>query len=380
MQGKGFFIRLQAVAVMLCLSVVLAFSQASPAFAKSKYATLVIDADTGVVLHQEYAGEKRYPASLTKMMTLYLTFQALESGRLRLNQKLRASAHAASQPPSRLGLRRGERISVRTAIVSLVVKSPNDAAVVLGEAIGGSEWQFAMMMNRMAKRLGMQHTNFRNASGLYHSQQYTTAYDMARLAVALHRDYPQYWHFFRRTKFFFHGRTYYTHNRVTVKYRGAEGLKTGYVRASGFNLVTSAVRHGDRLIGVVMGGRTSKSRDHHMMVLLNRAYAKLSKGGYSGRSHLQTSATPMPQPKPGTALANAMSNSKKQLHKEITRVAYRKGGRVIGEGDYDELPVPVRRPEVYAEITPTSAHFRESGGDADFSVSNFPTPRLKPAF
>lgn len=256
----------------------------------SRYASLVIDADTGAVLHQENAGKTRYPASLTKMMTLYLTFQALERGTLAMNKKLQVSAHAASQKPSVIGLRPGQTIAVQDLVNAVIIKSANDASVVLAEGLSGSEWQFSMLMTRTAKSLGMKNTNFSNASGLPDNRQVTTAYDLARLAVALRRDYPAYYPMFARASFTYNGNTYYTHNRVTKNYRGADGLKTGYIRASGFNLVTSARRGSKSLVGVVMGGRSIKSRDTNMVKLLDQAFYKMASGADGGASVLNTSS------------------------------------------------------------------------------------------
>lgn len=253
---------------------VVSFSTSSYA-GNSKYAALVIDANTGQVLHQDYAGALRHPASLTKMMTLYLTFRAIKHGRLAMDTPLKVSKRAARQPRSKLGLNAGDYIKVEDAIQSLVVLSANDIAVVLAEAIGGTEWKFANMMTTMAKRLGMTKTNFKNASGLHHPKQVTTAYDLARLAVALRRDYPEYYHYFARAKFVYRGNTYSSHNNVTKRYQGADGLKTGYINASGFNLVTSAERSGARLVGVVLGGRTSKRRDRQMVRLLDQYFYKI---------------------------------------------------------------------------------------------------------
>lgn len=265
MQSKRriLFLVLVLTVVLLCMPL--------NSFANSKYASLVIDGDSGAVLHQENAGSKRYPASLTKVMTLYLTFEALSNGKLKIDQKLKVSSKAANQAPSKMGLRSGETITVRDAIISLIIKSANDCAVVLAEGIAGSEWQFALMMNQKAKDLGMNHTNFRNASGLHDSRQVTTAFDLARLAVAIRRDFPGYYHLFSRTQFTYKGKTINTHNRVLKKYPGADGLKTGYVNASGFNLITTVDRGGRRLVGVVMGGKTSRSRDIHMIKLLDQA-------------------------------------------------------------------------------------------------------------
>lgn len=244
-----------------------------------KYASLVIDAKTGVVLHQKNAGEIRYPASLVKMMTLYMTFQALERGQLSMSQKLKVSSHAAGQPASKLYLKAGSTIPVREAILALAVKSANDAAVVLAEAIGGTESQFAAKMNKMAKRLGMSKTNFVNASGLHHKNQRTVAYDLAKLAIALRRDYPKYYPMFDKSQFSFNGQTYRTHNRVSANYPGADGLKTGFVNASGFNLVTSAKRGNSSIVGVVLGGPSTKIRDRQMVQLLDKAFYTMERGG-----------------------------------------------------------------------------------------------------
>jgi D-alanyl-D-alanine carboxypeptidase len=263
----------------------------------SKYASLVIDADSGVILHQENAGEPRYPASLVKMMTLYMTFQALENGKLRMSQQVPVSEHASLQAPSSLFLKPGESIAVNDAIMALVIKSANDCAVVLGEAVGGNEEHFADMMNHMAKKLGMNNTLFRNATGLPNLEQKTTAFDLARLAVALRRDYPKYYGMFEKTEFTYKGKVYYTHNRVTKNYRGADGLKTGYIRASGFNLVTSARRNGKSLVGVVMGGQSIKGRDRNMMKLLDNAFYKASREDTSDAVSMDINPTPAPPSK-----------------------------------------------------------------------------------
>jgi D-alanyl-D-alanine carboxypeptidase len=263
------------VAVFWLLAALIAVGTAHPAAAK--YASLVIDAKTGKVLESLNADGRHYPASLTKMMTLYLTFEALNKGKLSKNQRLRVSAHAAGQPPSKLDLTPGETITVEQAILALTVKSANDVAVVLGEALGGTESHFAQLMTQKARELGMRATTFRNASGLPNSGQVTTARDMATLARALIRDYPQYYGYFSAREFTFQGNTIATHNHVLTEYEGADGLKTGYIHASGFNLVTSAVRDGRRLIGVVLGGQTSSRRDHAMMRLLDMGFAKDSR-------------------------------------------------------------------------------------------------------
>jgi|GEM_PF-3511531 len=278
-----------------------------------RYSSLVIDASTGAVLHQENAGRLRYPASLTKTMTLYLAFQELESGAITMNTRFKVSAHAATQKPSLIGFRTGQTVTVQDLINAVIIKSANDAAVVLAEGLAGSEWQFSMLMTRTAKSLGMKHTNFSNASGLPDDRQVTTAYDLARLAVALRRDYPQYYPMFSRSSFTYNGRAYFTHNRVTKNYRGADGLKTGYIRASGFNLVTSARRGDKSLVGVVMGGRSIKSRDTTMVKLLDEAFYKMASGGVEGAPILNTSAAKdeVPNNKSSANKSKAFNNDQK---------------------------------------------------------------------
>lgn len=263
--------------------------------AVARYAALILDGDSGAVLYSRNADTRNYPASLTKMMTLYMLFEALEAKRLRLDGSLPVSARAAGQPPSKLGLRRGETLPVETAILALVTKSANDVATVVGEALGGTEAKFAIKMTKTARRLGMTRTTFRNASGLPNRRQLSTAADMARLAFALRRDFPQYYHYFATTEFRFNGRVYRTHNNVLRDYAGAEGMKTGYIRASGFNLVTSVQRNGRRLIGVVFGGRTATSRDKHMRKLLDLSFRRLE-------NNVQTAKFVLPAPNSGPSL------------------------------------------------------------------------------
>ncbi|MDP6345498.1 MAG: D-alanyl-D-alanine carboxypeptidase family protein, partial [Alphaproteobacteria bacterium] len=229
------------------------------------------------------ADSRKYPASLTKIMTLYLAFEALEKGKLRMDQRLKASRRAAGQPASKLGLRKGERIRVDDAILALVTKSANDVATVMAEAISGSEVKFARLMTKRARNLGMSRTTFRNASGLPNRRQLSTARDMARLALAIRRDFPQYYAYFSKTSFNYRGRTYRNHNRLVGRVSGVDGLKTGYIRASGFNLVASANRGDDRLVGVVFGGRSARSRDRRMRTLLNNGFKKLRRGPGTGR-------------------------------------------------------------------------------------------------
>lgn len=241
----------------------------------ANYADFVMDAKTGQVLHSTDPDALRHPASLTKMMTLYLTFEALKEGRLSLSQELPISQRAASQEPSKLGLRPGSDIRVEDALLGLVVKSANDATVVLAEALGGSEEEFARMMTSKARELGMERTVFRNPSGLPDPQQVTTARDMAKLGQALIYNFPQFYPYFSRDSFSYGGVRHGNHNRLMGRYRGMDGIKTGFIRASGFNLVASTVRGQRRLIAVVFGGRSAVSRDNKMAVLLDQSYAQL---------------------------------------------------------------------------------------------------------
>ncbi|WP_227657532.1 D-alanyl-D-alanine carboxypeptidase family protein [Candidatus Magnetaquicoccus inordinatus] len=241
----------------------------------ANYADLIMEARTGRILHATDPDELRHPASLTKMMTLYLAFQALKTGQLHLNQMLPVSQNAASQEPSKLGLRPGQQIRVEDALLGLVTKSANDATVVVAEALGGSEEQFARLMTNKARALGMKSTVFRNPSGLPNPEQVTTARDMAILGYALIYHHPQFYPYFSRVGFTYAGIRHNNHNHLMKRYQGMDGIKTGYIRASGFNLVASTVREQTRLIGVVFGGRSAVSRDNKMASLLDQAFAKV---------------------------------------------------------------------------------------------------------
>ena len=244
----------------------------APAAIAEKYASIVVDADTNEVLHARHADEPRYPASLTKAMTLYMLFDALKSGEVTLTERLPVSSHAASQPPSALRLKVGSTIRVSDAIDALVTKSANDVAVVVAERLGGSESRFATLMTAEAKALGMNNTTFRNASGLPDTRQLSTARDMAILAERLLEDHGDYYNYFSTRSFTWGGRTYKNHNNLLGSVAGVDGIKTGYTRASGFNLMASAKRDGRRVIAIMFGGSTAKSRDAHVTDLIEAAY------------------------------------------------------------------------------------------------------------
>ncbi len=246
-----------------------------------KSAYLIVDATSGREISSDQADELRHPASLTKLMTIYLTFSALDSGRLALGDSLPVSSNALNAPPTKMGLTPGGSVSVRDATMALVTRSANDAAVVLAEALGGDEQNFARLMTQRARQLGMTSTVFRNASGLPHREQVTTARDQARLANALMREYPHYYAVFAIQSYTYRGRPLDNHNRMLGSYEGADGLKTGYTAASGFNLVMSAMRDNRRLIGVVMGGESASRRDRQMADLMDRGFASAQSMGLS---------------------------------------------------------------------------------------------------
>ena len=240
------------------------------------YAAIVVDANSGEVLHAANADALRHPASLTKMMTLYLLFEQLEAGKLKLDSEMEVSAYAASQSPSKLGLRPGSSIEVEDAIKALVTKSANDVAVVISEAIGGEEEDFAKLMTRKARALGMNKTVYKNASGLPDSDQVTSARDQATLGRALQDRFPRYYRYFATKSFYFRGRAIGNHNRLLGRVVGVDGIKTGYVRASGFNLVSS-MRRGDRhIVATVLGGTSGGARDARMRSLLEGHIAEAS--------------------------------------------------------------------------------------------------------
>ncbi|PIW27669.1 MAG: D-alanyl-D-alanine carboxypeptidase [Rhodobacterales bacterium CG15_BIG_FIL_POST_REV_8_21_14_020_59_13] len=262
--------------LFLAFVIILSGIAASDGYADTRrYAAFVADANTGEILHSRLADAQRYPASLTKMMTLYLLFEAIESGELSLAGTLTASRIAASQPPSNLNLSQGDTITVETAIRALVIKSANDVAVVVAEELAETERAFAVEMTAQARELGLANTTFRNASGLPNSRQVTTARDMARLTLALRRDFPQYMHYFTERSFTYNGHTYRSHNNLVGRVEGVDGMKTGYIRASGFNIATTAMRDGHRLVAVVMGGPTAAYRDAHAEQLIDAAYRSL---------------------------------------------------------------------------------------------------------
>jgi D-alanyl-D-alanine carboxypeptidase (penicillin-binding protein 5/6) len=242
-----------------------------------KYAAIVVDASTGEILYERNADSPRYPASISKLMTLYLTFEALSSGRLHGDDVIVVSPHAASMAPSKLGLRPGETIMVNDAMQAIAVHSANDMAVAMAEKIGGSESRFAAMMTLKARELGMSNTHYDNASGLPDPRQISSARDIAILCRAILRDYPQYYHLFSERSFTYGGHYMENHNHLLGRTPGVDGFKTGYIGASGFNLAASAVRDNRRLVVVVLGGSSTAARDAHVADLFDAGFQVLGR-------------------------------------------------------------------------------------------------------
>ena len=240
--------------------------------AHAKYASFIINENTKRIYHNANADTLNYPASLTKIMTLYLVFDALKSKKISMNSKFKVSKRATRQPPSKLNLSAGSNITVKNAILALVTKSANDVATVIAENLGKSERNFAKLMTRKAKKLGMTRTTFRNASGLPNRGQLSTARDMATLGIAIRKNHPKFFKLFKTKSFIYKGIKYTNHNNLLGSYSGTDGIKTGYTNASGFNLVASVERNGQRIIGVVFGGKKARSRDKHMVTLLNKYF------------------------------------------------------------------------------------------------------------
>ncbi|HRI93788.1 MAG TPA: D-alanyl-D-alanine carboxypeptidase family protein, partial [Accumulibacter sp.] len=274
-------VALSAVVVASALTI---FSESAEARRRSgapayspPYASIVVDVKTGKVLQATNPDAARHPASITKVMTLYMLFEQLERGRYSLQSELRISGHAARQAPSKIGLQPGETISVEDAIKAVVTKSANDIAAAIGENIAGSEERFAELMTQRARSIGMKSTTFVNASGLPDPEQITTARDLALLGRAIQDRFPKYYHFFGTRVFNYDGASYRNHNKLLGRVEGVDGIKTGYTRASGFNLLTSAKDDGRQVIAVVLGGRSGRARDAQVASLveehLPRAFA-----------------------------------------------------------------------------------------------------------
>ncbi len=369
--GGHAFVR-PLLVLLICAAFGVLFPATADAGKNHKYASIVMDAETGAILHQRHADKVLHPASLTKMMTLVMLFDEIEAGRLRFNDRLVMTSHAASMVPSKLNIPAGESIRVKDAIYALVTKSANDVAAAIAENIGGSEENFANMMTSKARRIGMSRTRFKNASGLHHPEQVSTARDMAKLARYIMIAYPQYYHFFSTKNFRYQGKSYRNHNRLMNSYDGMDGIKTGYIRASGFNLVASVVRNNRRLIGVVFGGRSAATRNRHMAELLDGGFSRLQE------IRIASARVPLPGRKPfnnpayalnaslepalgaprmaGSARAVAPAAREERWAGVNPALTTGMIGALIGEGDYD--PAETRRFE--AGLLAIAAHRGES--------------------
>ncbi|TJV16051.1 MAG: D-alanyl-D-alanine carboxypeptidase, partial [Mesorhizobium sp.] len=264
--------------MILALAMTFVVAGAASSMA-ARSAAIVIDAKTGKVLYSSNADGRRYPASLTKMMTLYMAFEAMANGKIGKNSRVVFSANAAAEPPTKLGVKRGGAITVETAILSMVTKSANDSATAIGELLGGNEANFAHMMTAKARALGMKGTVFRNAHGLPNPGQFTTARDMAVLGIALREHFPQYYSYFSQRSFLYGRRRINGHNRLLGRIKGVDGIKTGYTRASGYNLVSSVDDGDRRIVAVVIGGKSGGSRDNQMAALIKTYLPKASSRG-----------------------------------------------------------------------------------------------------
>ena len=347
-------------------------------------ASMLVDGNNGGTLEESNADGLRHPASLTKVMTLYLLFERLEAGKIGLDTQLPVSEHAAEQSPTKLGLKPGQTISVEDAIKGVVTRSANDAAVVIAENLGGSENAFAQLMTQKARALGMSHTTYVNASGLPDDDQVTTARDQALLGRAIQDRFPRYYRFFSTTEFVFHGVTIHGHNHLLGSVNGVDGIKTGYVRASGFNLITSVHRDGRYIVGVVLGGRSAFERDAHMRTLIEGNIRLAS----TQRSAPVTAerAAPKSEPQqvalaksvltgsePTTARASIGSNDpiRPLLVKTVTY-------HTVTVRTASMIPIPVLVPTTQAEAPAARAYVASADPTTPIPVANPPAPKAEP--
>ena len=356
-------------AVRLLAAALLALAGLAPIWpamaqvGSERYASFVMDVGTGQVLEAVNADEPRYPASLTKMMTIYLLFEALRDHRVSLNQLVPVSLHAASMSPSKLGLLPGTAITVEQALLGLITKSANDAASALGELLAGDEEQFAQVMTMRARALGMSRTTFRNASGWPDPEQVTTARDLALLARHIIQDFPVEYRYFSIPSFVFHGRVIPNHDHLLQTYPGADGLKTGYIDASGCNLVTSALRGDVRLVGVVMGAANGVERDTHMASLLDAGFEHMgvpvSRGEPRARMPLLVASAAAATLPAATLPLPSWHAGRRVAHQGSSRAAMATRRRA------NEIRSPVILP-LRAQVVPAATHplTRHPGGHA----------------
>ncbi|WP_375640929.1 MULTISPECIES: D-alanyl-D-alanine carboxypeptidase [unclassified Bartonella] len=339
--------------VMLAFSYCWASATPQGAY-PDKYAAIVIDATTGKTLFQANATLKRYPASLTKMMTLYLLFEAMQMRRVTPNTPIPVSHYAAMRPPTKIGFKAGQTISAEAAAKALITRSANDVAAAIAEYLGGSEKKFAQMMTVKARKLGMKHTHFANASGLPDMHNYSTARDIATLSLALRKHFPKQYKLFKTKSFNFRGHKINSHNKLVKIMKGVDGIKTGYTQMSGSNLATSMRLEGRSIVAVVMGGKSSTARDEHMASLLNQYLPKASqmKSGErliaSVRYHLPTGAnTPIP------TIKDDSSNFDDEISTMLTAFAEQPKNSNIAITAVNKVIIPIPNPQ---KTTPVETH------------------------
>lgn len=353
------------------LAAVIGLTSVAPAAANPRYAAIVVDANTGKTLFSSNADAKRFPASLTKMMTLYLVFEALESGKIKKSTPVPFSANASAKPPTKLGVKPGNSVTVENIIYALVTKSANDAAAAIAEYLGGSEDEFGRIMTSKAHKLGMKDTVFKNASGLPNPAQHSTARDMAKLGIALREHFPQYYDYFSTRSFTFGRQRMRNHNKLLGRVEGVDGIKTGYTNASGFNLVSS-VKSGDRkIVAVVMGGLSGRSRDDHMAGLIKKYLPKAS-GRDGGALIARSAPAEIRADTPAGAIAAAMLPKKnaptpdaRPVEEEVL-IASRDAG----------VPTPSKRiAEAFGEAAPAVQAYAGSTPSTVDPVQTASTPR-----
>lgn len=353
--SKVFGLRKYKLLFLIISLTLTMFVGAQQAHANSKYAAFVYDANKGEVLFSKNADSLRYPASLTKMMTLYMVFDAMDSGKMSLSTQMKVSQRAAAMPPSKLYLKPGSTIRVKDAILALVTKSANDVAVVIAEHISGSEAEFAKAMTRKAHAIGMTRTTFANASGLPNDRQRTTARDMARLGLSLREEHPKSFQYFATRSFTYAGRTYRNHNRLLGRVDGVNGIKTGYIRASGFNLVTNVERDDRHLVAVVMGGETGRSRDAHMATLINR---HINRASTKDRKHKSEPLLVKDTSKPASVITSYAPEETPPLpeirpHNAAAPVVVAATPSILQAAPAQTTPTPSVNPVIVAATTPS---------------------------
>lgn len=308
-QGLGGLAVRFAVLVLGVALAALPWRAAEAQIGSARYSAIVMEARTGNILIDAGADEPRFPASLTKMMTIYMVFEALRDGRTQLNSRIIMSETAASRPPSKLGVPAGGSLTVEQAVLALITRSANDVAAAVAEHLAGSEERFAQVMTMRARSLGMNQTRFRNASGLPDIEQMTTARDMAILGRRLLNDFPNRYHYFGTVHFAYGHAQIRNHNRMLGDYDGADGIKTGFINASGFNIVTSAKRDGVRLVGATFGGASWVERDRHMAALLDQGFSQMGVAPRAPSSVMAAAAAPPPRRNAPAARPNATTKS-----------------------------------------------------------------------